>query len=156
MEIANIHTMILMKQNDDNTDREISENESEDPGESTLSSDIKQDDFGQPAGGPISRPGALRYNNMNNKGSSTKGTEPCGHCHCHHFTCKSATFGWGHRTTIAQVAKSTIDILCESDVVPAQAIPLLKAGGAQRVPQPEASRDHNVYQHQMVTVEVAK
>jgi len=31
LEIANVRTMIRIKQDDDNTDREISENESDDP-----------------------------------------------------------------------------------------------------------------------------
>ena len=52
--------------------------------------------------------------------------------------------------------KSTINILCKSDVVPAQALPLPKAGGDQNVPQPKVSRDHNLPQHQKATFEVAK
>jgi len=52
--------------------------------------------------------------------------------------------------------KSTINILRESDVVPAQALPLLKTGGDQNVPQPKAGGDHNVPQHQKATFEVAK
>jgi hypothetical protein len=46
LEIANVRAIIRKKQNDNNTDREISENEREDPGESTLSSDIEEDDLG--------------------------------------------------------------------------------------------------------------
>jgi hypothetical protein len=34
-----------MKQDDDNTDREISNDESDDPGQSTLSADIEEDDL---------------------------------------------------------------------------------------------------------------
>jgi len=45
LEIANVQTIILMKQDDNDTDWEISENESEDLGESTLSSDIEEDDL---------------------------------------------------------------------------------------------------------------
>jgi hypothetical protein len=44
LEIANVRAIILMKQDDNDTDREISGNESEDLGESTLSSDIQEDD----------------------------------------------------------------------------------------------------------------
>jgi hypothetical protein len=44
-EIANVCTMIVMKQDDDNTNQEISNNEDEDPGESTLSSDIAEDNL---------------------------------------------------------------------------------------------------------------
>jgi len=52
--------------------------------------------------------------------------------------------------------KSTINKLRESDVVPAQVLPLPKAGGDQNVPQPKAGGDHNVPQHQKATFEVAK
>ena len=52
--------------------------------------------------------------------------------------------------------KSTINILRETDVIPAQALPLPQAGGDQYVPQPKAGGDHDVSQHQKVTIEVAK
>ena len=52
--------------------------------------------------------------------------------------------------------KSTINILRESDVLPAQALPLPKTGGDQNVPQPKAGGDHNVPPRQQVTFEVAK
>jgi hypothetical protein len=45
LEIANIWAIIVMKQNDDDTDREISNDEGEDPGQSTLSSNIEEDDL---------------------------------------------------------------------------------------------------------------
>jgi len=46
LEIANVRTIIHMKQDDDDTDREkISDEDSEDTGESTLSSDIEEDDL---------------------------------------------------------------------------------------------------------------
>jgi hypothetical protein len=45
LEIANVRAIILMKQDDNDTDREISENESEDLGESTLSFDIEEVDL---------------------------------------------------------------------------------------------------------------
>jgi len=45
LEIANVRATILMKQDDDDTDREISQNESEDPGVSSCSSDIEEDDL---------------------------------------------------------------------------------------------------------------
>jgi len=52
--------------------------------------------------------------------------------------------------------KSTINILHESDIVPAQALPLPKAGGDHSVPQPKAGGDHNVPPHQMATFAVVK
>src|SRR5882757_10661186 len=45
LEIANIRAIILMKYDDDDVDRGISNDESEDLGESTLSSDIEEDDL---------------------------------------------------------------------------------------------------------------
>jgi len=45
LEIANVRAMICMKQDDDDTYWVISENQSEDPGESTLSSDSEEDDL---------------------------------------------------------------------------------------------------------------
>jgi len=45
LEIANVCTIIFRKQDDDDTDRKISKNKSEDPGESTLSSNIEEDNL---------------------------------------------------------------------------------------------------------------
>jgi hypothetical protein len=44
LEIANVRAIILIKQDDDDIDWEISNDESEDLGQSTLSSDIEEDD----------------------------------------------------------------------------------------------------------------
>jgi len=43
LEIANVRAISLIKQDDDDTDRKISNHETEDPGESTLHSDIEGD-----------------------------------------------------------------------------------------------------------------
>jgi len=45
LEIASVRAIIVMKQNDDDTDRKISHDESEDPGQSTLSSNIEEHDL---------------------------------------------------------------------------------------------------------------
>jgi len=46
LELANVCAIIpLMKQDDDNSDRELSKDKNKDPGESTLSSDIEEDDL---------------------------------------------------------------------------------------------------------------
>jgi len=42
-EMANVRTITLKKQDDDNTNHKISDDNSDEPGESTLSSDIKED-----------------------------------------------------------------------------------------------------------------
>jgi len=46
--------------------------------------------------------------------------------------------------------------MSKSDIVPAQALPLRKAGGDQSVSQPKVSGDHNIPQHHKATFEVAK
>jgi len=48
LEIANVRAIIRMKQDDDDTDRAISNDKSEHPGESTLSLDIEDDDLDMP------------------------------------------------------------------------------------------------------------
>ena len=58
--------------------------------------------FGPPAGGSTSRSARLWEDNTNAKASTTNETEGCGYCHCMHFTSKSATSSFCHRTTIAQ------------------------------------------------------
>jgi hypothetical protein len=45
LEIANDRTTILIQQEDDDTDQEITDNEREDTGESRLSSEIEDDDL---------------------------------------------------------------------------------------------------------------
>jgi len=52
--------------------------------------------------------------------------------------------------------KSTINILRESDIEPAQALPLPMDVGDQSVPQPKAGGDHNVTQHQKATFVIVK
>jgi len=51
---------------------------------------------------------------------------------------------------------STINILSKSYVVPAQALPLSKAGGDQNIPEPKADRDHNVPQYKKESFQVGK
>jgi hypothetical protein len=45
LKIANVRAIVFLKQDDDNTDQEISNDESEDPGESNIVSHIKEDDL---------------------------------------------------------------------------------------------------------------
>jgi hypothetical protein len=95
-----------MKQDDDDTDREeISDDESEVFVESTLSSDIEEDDLDNQQ--EVLHLDQARRDKMlrNNTGSTAKETEPCRYYHCLHFTSKSATSSRGHGTTIAQTPK---------------------------------------------------
>ena len=143
-----------MKQDDDDTDRDININESEDPGQSTLSSDIEEDDLDI-------RQEVLHLDQVR-----------------HHKTIRTTRVPlpkkWSHADTVIantplpnlrhparglappllKHQKSVINISCESDIV--QALPLPKPGGDQDVPQPKAGGDHNVPQYQTATFEVAK
>jgi len=157
LEVANVRATLHIKQDDDNTDREETiDDNSEDPGESTLSSDIEEDE-------------------LDNQ-------QQVLHLHqVHHDTIIRTTRvplpkKWNRAdTVIARTSlpnlqhpagamappllkrqKSTINILRESDIVPAQALPLPKAGGDHGIPQPKACGDHNVPPHQKATIEVAK
>jgi hypothetical protein len=47
LKITNVRAIILIKQEEDDTDREIRDNESEDLTESTMTSDIEEADFGR-------------------------------------------------------------------------------------------------------------
>jgi len=59
--------------------------------------------FGQPAGGPTSRPGELQWDITNYKGSPATEMEPCRYWHCTHSTSKSAPSIQGHCATTAQM-----------------------------------------------------
>jgi hypothetical protein len=63
---------------------------------------------------------------------------------------------WAMAPPLHKRQKSTINILHESDIVTAHALPLPKAGGHHSVPQSKAGGYHNVPQHQKATFEVAK
>jgi len=156
MEIANVRAIILMTQDDNDTDREISQNDSEDLGESTLSSDIEEDNLD-------SQQEVLHL-------------DPVGHDKTIRTTRVPPLKEWSRAdTVIARTSlpnlrhpagaltppllkrqKSAINIVSrESDIV--QVLLLPKAGGDQNVPeQKPGGGDHNVPQHQKATFEVAK
>ena len=156
LENANVRAMIILKQDDDDPNREIGVNCSEHPGESTLLSNIEEDDFDNQH--QVLHPDQVRHDKtlwtpsvpLPNKWSRADSAIGCTSLsHLRHPAGAIAP-------PLLKPPKSALNILCESDVVPTQVLPLPKAGGDQNVPQPKASGDHNFPQHQKVTFEVAK
>jgi len=144
-------------QDDDDTDREeISDDDSEDAGESTLSSDIEEDNFDN-------QQEVLHLDQARRDELIRTTRVPLPKKQNHANTVFARTSLPNLRRPAGTMAppllkrqKSTINILHKSDILPAQVLPLPKAGGDHDVPQPNASGDHNVPQHQKATFEVAK
>jgi len=156
LEIGNVRAIILMKQEDDDTDREISEHDSEDTGESTLSSDIEEDDLNN-------QPEVQHLDQVRRDMTirTTRVPLPKKRSRADTVIARTSLPNLWHPAgaiapPLLKRQKSTINKLRESDVEPAQALPLPKTGGDQNVPQPKAGGDHNVPQHQKATFEVAK
>jgi len=153
--IANVRALFRMKQDDDNTDPEISDGDSVDPGESTLASDIEEDNFDNQQEVP-------HYDQARRDKTILTTRVPVSKTCSRADTVIARSSLPNQRHPAGAIAppvlkrqKSTINILRKSDVVPAQALLLPKAGGDQNVPQRKAGGDHNLLQHQMATFEVA-
>jgi hypothetical protein len=148
--------MILIKQDDDDTDRELSEDECEDLGESTLSSDIEEVD--------LDNQQEVLHLDQARRDKSIRTTRvplPKKRSRADTFIASNSLPNLRHPAgaiapPLVKRPKSAINILRESDVIPAQALTLPKAGGDQNVPQPKAGGEHNVPHHQKATFEVAK
>jgi len=143
-----------MKQDDDDTDREISNDKSEDPGESTFPSDIEEDnlDIGQ----------VVLHLDLAHRDKTVQTTRvalPKKQSHANTVNARTPLPDLQHLVgamvpSLLNRQKSAINISWKSNIV--QALPLPKAGGNHNVPQPKAGGDHNVPQHQKATFEVAK
>jgi len=157
VEIANVHAIIHLKQDDGDTNREeISDDHSEDSGESTFSSNIEEDDLDNQQ--EILHIDQARCHKIT---GTTRVALPKKRIHANTVITRTALPTLGHpaRAMAPQsrkYQKSTINILRESEIVPAQALLLPKAGGGDSVSQSKAGGDHNVPPHQKVTFEVAK
>ena len=145
--MANVRAIIRKTQYDNGTDREISENESEDPGESTLSTDIEGDDL-------VNQQEILHLDQAHRDKTIQTTKVPLPKKRRRADTVIACTSLPNRRHPAGAIAppflkrqKSTMNILCESDVVPTQALPLPKSGGDQNVPQPKAGGNHNIPQH---------
>jgi len=155
LEIANVRAIILMKQDDNDTDREISENESEDLGESTLSSDIEEDDLDNQQE-VLNQDQARRDKTIR----TTRAPPPKKRSRADTVIAHTSLPNLRHQARamaapLLKRQKSTINISRESDIV--QALPLPKAGGDHNMPQQKpGGGDQNVPQHQKTRFEVAK
>ena len=144
-----------MKQDDDDVHREISENESQHFGESTLSSDIEEDDLDI-------RQEVLRLDQVRHDKTirTTRVPPPKNLSRADTVIAPTSLPNLRHPARamappLLKRQKSTINISRESDIV--QALPLPKAGGDHNMPQQKpGGGDHNVPQHQKATFEVAK
>jgi hypothetical protein len=155
LEIANVRALMLIKQNDNDTDPEISENECEHLGEFTLSSDIKEDDLDNRQ--EIPHLDQVRHD-MTIR--TTRVPPPKKRSRADTIIARTSLPNLRHpggamAPPLLKHQKSTINISHKSDIV--QALPLPKAGGDHNMPQLKPSGgDHNVPQYQKATFEVAK
>jgi len=153
-EITNVRAIIVMKQHDDHIDWEISNDKCEDPAESTVSSDIEEDDLDIRQEVLHLDQGRRDYTIR-----TTRVPLPKKQSHADTVIGRAPLPNLPHpggaiASPLLKPQKSVINISRESDIV--QALPPAKAGGDQNVPQPKAGGDHNVPQHQKAAFEVAK
>jgi hypothetical protein len=155
LEIANVRPIILMTQDDNNTDREISKNETEDLGELTLSSDIEEEDLdNQQEVLHLDQAGGNKTIQTTQVSPPKKWSRADTVIACTSLPNLRYSAG-AIPPPLLNCQKSTINISPESDIV--QALPLPMAGEDQNVPQQKpVGGDHNVPQHQQGTFDVAK
>jgi len=155
LEIANHRPKLLMKQDDNDTDREITDNESEDLGESTLLSDIEEDDLGNQQEvlhlDQVRRDMMIRTSRVPPPKKQSRADTVIARTSLPNLRHPAGAMA----QPLFKSQKSTINISCESDIV--QALPLPKAGADQNIPQQKpGGADHNIPQCQKATFEVAK
>jgi len=128
LEIASVRAIMLMMQDDDDTNREIGEIESQDPGKSSLSSDIEEDDLHN-----LQEILHLDQALLDKTIRTTRAPQP------KKWSCAVSVIA---RTSLPNLRHPagpipppflkrqnwTINMLRKSDVVPAEALPLPKAG----------------------------
>jgi len=155
LEIANVRAIMLMRQDDDDTNREISENKSEDHGEFTSSSDIEEDNLDNQQEVLHLDQERRDQTIWTTRVPLRKKRRPADTVIARTSLPNLQHLAWAIAPPLLQCQKSIINISRVSDIV--QALPLPKAGGDHNVPQPEAGGgDHNVPQHQKTTFEVVK
>jgi len=138
-----------MKRDDDDTNREeFSDHDHEDPGESTLSFDNEEDNFDN-------QQAILHLDQAHRDKIIRTTTVPLAKKRNHANTVIARTLlpnlqhpAGAMAPPLLKCQKSTINILREADIVPAQVLPLPKTGGDHCVPQRKAGGDHKVPQHQ--------
>jgi len=154
LEIASVWVIILMKQDEDDTDREITNDECEDSVESTLWSDFEEEDLdiGQKV---LHQDQARRDKTIRTTRVLLRKTQS----HADTVIARTPLPNLLHPVRaiappLRKGHKSAINISCESDVV--QVLLLPKASGDHNVPQPKISGNHNIPQYQKATFEVVK
>jgi len=147
----------LVKQDHD-TDQQLSHDKGEDPGESTISSDIDEDNLDHQQ--EVLLPGQAHWDKSLR---TTRVPLPKNWSHANTVIARPPLPNSQHPAAAMAPAllkrkKSTLlNKSSESDCVPStQALPLRKFSGNQNFPQPNASADQNVPQHQKATFEVVK
>jgi len=148
-DLADIQAVIMIWQDDDDTDWVISNDESEDLGESPLSSHIEEDDLDNRQ--EVLHQGQAR---LDETIRPTRVPLPKKRSCAHTVIARASLSVGAIAPPLLKRQKSSINISRVSDV--GQALPLPKAGGDQNVPQPMASGDQNVPQQQKATFEVPK
>jgi hypothetical protein len=144
-----------MTQDDDDTAREINENDSEDLGECTLSSHIEEDDLDN-------QQEVLHFDQMRRYKTirTTRVPQPMKQSRADTAIVRTSLPNLRHPAgTIAQPLlkrlKSAINISHVSDIL--QVLSLPKVGRDQNIPQHKPGRgDHNIAKQQKATFEVAK
>ena len=144
---------------DDKTDQEIADDDSEDTGESTISSDIEEDNLDHPQK-------FLHLCQARWDKSLRTIRVPLPKKWISADTVIAGPLLQNSRNLPAAMApplrkhqkSSLLNKISESDSAPAARalVPSNKSSGGQNCPQPKASIDHNVRQHQKATFEVAK
>jgi len=99
--MADVHSKILVWHDSDDTDRNISNDASEEPTECTFSSNIKGDNLDHQQ--EVLHRDQAMINTTNYNGSTANNNKLRWFCHFTHSTFKSATFSNCHSTTITQM-----------------------------------------------------
>jgi hypothetical protein len=154
LENANIWDIILMEQDDDDTDQKLSNDESKVLSESTISSDIEEDNLVNLQ--EVLHLGQVRHDKtIQTTSVQLPMKQSCANTVITHTPLRNLRHPVGAiAPPLFKHQKSAINISYESDIV--QTLPLLQANGDQNVNQPKASGDHNVPQHPKATFEIAK
>jgi len=154
LEVTNIRAIDPINQDDDDTDREIRNEQSQDPCESTLSSEIEEDDLDIQQE-VLHLDQARRDKTIR----TTKVPLPKKRSRADTVIPRTPLQNRQHPVTaialpLLERQKSAINISRKSVIV--QMLMFPKNGADHNVPQPKAGGDHKVPQHEKATFEVAK
>jgi hypothetical protein len=145
LHIANIRVIIDQMQDDDNTDREeLSDEDSDDAGDSIVSSDSDEDNLDN-------QQEVLHYDQARCDMviQSTRLPLPKKCNGADSVSARSSLSNLRYPAgamplPLLKCQRSTINIFCESDILAAMALRLPKAGGDHSVLQQKAGEDHNI------------